>query len=584
MKKFYKMIVSILITLFVLVSPLSINAENQEKTGRQLIPDPVFYKYIMDRSNLSPDFTAKDLEEKVTSIRYYPVNNERIKDITGIEHMTNLKFIDLQFNDISSLEPLRKAESYPELDQLMLSNYIPTYSYEGTNVVTDLSMLSGTRFPKLTKGIHLVNTKITDEVLATLPQEDRIPKLFIDLQGNEITNIEPLRVYRDANIVRLDFNKIKNIEPISEMNEFYYISLQNNLISDLSGLEGFEGSIDGELILHNNNILDLSPLNSFKGSWINAAGFSDHTSGYFPEEGTYWNGGQRVKLTTPVIGNLETGEVTVESSAIYVDGDLSPIVENSTNMIDGDVIGASKKYILDPSSTDSISYVARSYFNVNGVNVAYYGTIEQPIIWKSSQSSVNVHYVDEEGNKLVDSIELDGTIGDSYITEKIEIEGYTLKEIIGEPTGIFEDTIKTVSYVYTKNTPVVNKYTVRYTDGVDNEVIFEDQVYSNIVENSQTPSFQGTPTRSGYTFEGWLPNVAETVTGDATYVAQWKKIEVVEQPTEPTVPTEPETPKLPTTGVSDNQRGLTIVALGGLLMGINSFRKKNTSRNHKKEE
>ena len=39
-----------------------------------------------------------------------------------------------------------------------------------------------------------------------------------------------------------------------------------------------------------------------------------------------------------------------------------------------------------------------------------------------------------------------------------------------------------------------------------------------------TPAFTGgTPTRSGYTFTGWSPAVAATVTDNAVYTAQWKK-------------------------------------------------------------
>ena len=66
-------------------------------------------------------------------------------------------------------------------------------------------------------------------------------------------------------------------------------------------------------------------------------------------------------------------------------------------------------------------------------------------------------------------------------------------------------------------------YTVTYTDGVDNEEIFADQVTSGLSAGDVTPAFNGTPSRDGYTFKGWLPEVAATVTGNITYVAQWHK-------------------------------------------------------------
>ena len=64
-------------------------------------------------------------------------------------------------------------------------------------------------------------------------------------------------------------------------------------------------------------------------------------------------------------------------------------------------------------------------------------------------------------------------------------------------------------------------FTVTYNDGVDSEEIFKDQTY--IVESgTATPAFKGTPTRDGYKFIGWTPAVADTVTENATYEAQWE--------------------------------------------------------------
>ena len=70
--------------------------------------------------------------------------------------------------------------------------------------------------------------------------------------------------------------------------------------------------------------------------------------------------------------------------------------------------------------------------------------------------------------------------------------------------------------------PVTEVYTVTYTDGVDGEEVFADQVYSDLRKDSTTPAFNGTPTRTGYTFAGWEPEVAETVTQTVTYVAKWE--------------------------------------------------------------
>ena len=71
------------------------------------------------------------------------------------------------------------------------------------------------------------------------------------------------------------------------------------------------------------------------------------------------------------------------------------------------------------------------------------------------------------------------------------------------------------------DTELPKSYTVTYTDGVDGEEIFADQTYT-VEENKATPAFNGEPTREGYEFAGWQPEVAATVTADVTYTAQWK--------------------------------------------------------------
>ena len=72
-------------------------------------------------------------------------------------------------------------------------------------------------------------------------------------------------------------------------------------------------------------------------------------------------------------------------------------------------------------------------------------------------------------------------------------------------------------------TTPAEKYTVTYTDGVDGEEIFKDQVYT-VEFGKATPAFNGTPARDGYKFTGWTPAVADTVTRNATYTAQWEKL------------------------------------------------------------
>ena len=80
---------------------------------------------------------------------------------------------------------------------------------------------------------------------------------------------------------------------------------------------------------------------------------------------------------------------------------------------------------------------------------------------------------------------------------------------------------KTLTAQWKQLTPA-ETFTVTYTDGRGG-TWFNDDVHAGLVADTKTPGYTGgTPSHEGYIFKGWLPKVAETVTGNATYEAQWE--------------------------------------------------------------
>ena len=155
--------------------------------------------------------------------------------------------------------------------------------------------------------------------------------------------------------------------------------------------------------------------------------------------------------------------------------------------------------------------------------------------------TITVEFVDENGNVVgTETVVVDE--GAAYdVTEEAEKipDGY---EPNGDPAG--DSVTGTADTDKTVTVPVrqIIRYTVTYTDGVDGEEVFADQVTSDLVSGAATPAFVGTPVRAGYTFAGWTPEVAATVTGNVTYTAQWTPNEPA--PVDPT-PVDP-TPVDPT--------------------------------------
>lgn len=180
----------------------------------------------------------------------------------------------------------------------------------------------------------------------------------------------------------------------------------------------------------------------------------------------------------------------------------------------------------------------------------YFTKKEQP----QETYNLTIHYVNENGDKLHgDYTEVDLAEGDMYSVTSPAINGYLLKDADQATiSGEMPDHNVEIDVVYIANpnqptppTPVLT-YTVTYTDGVEDEIVFPDQVTTNLFYGDKTPLFKAEmrfaqneagvlfnlaesnqnigdiPYREGYVFTGWTPAVSDIVTGNAVYTATWK--------------------------------------------------------------
>ena len=122
------------------------------------------------------------------------------------------------------------------------------------------------------------------------------------------------------------------------------------------------------------------------------------------------------------------------------------------------------------------------------------------------------------------------------------IDGWYLdgKEYAFATTPVTDDITLVADWkVDRNNNGIADEYeylTVTYSDGVANEVVFEDQTHNTLLKDDPTPEFDGTPSRIGYTFKGWKPEVSEIVTESVVYVAQWERNREPITPVGPTAP------------------------------------------------
>lgn len=127
---------------------------------------------------------------------------------------------------------------------------------------------------------------------------------------------------------------------------------------------------------------------------------------------------------------------------------------------------------------------------------------------------VKVKYQDTEGKTIADDERLTGVVGDSYVSEQKTIDGYTFKDVQGNPTGLFTDQPQTVTYVYSKNPLNVGTVTVKYQDTKGNKIAEEEKLTGNI--GSAYVSEQ--KAINGYTFKEVQGNPTGVFTNEAQTV------------------------------------------------------------------
>ena len=184
---------------------------------------------------------------------------------------------------------------------------------------------------------------------------------------------------------------------------------------------------------------------------------------------------------------------------------LNAILEEIRKEIQSSIPAGTNGVMTDVINTNSFEYVDGSASE--GLNVDSDGkTLTWNIgdITKESKSvSFKIQLKDE--NTADGLLKTNSNVSLTFYSNKQNEEVTFTKDAIGDPT--------------------VAVYKVTYTDGVEGEEIFSDQTTYNLLNGDPTPDFKGgTPTRAGYTFNGWSPEQSSTVTGTVTYEAKWTPI------------------------------------------------------------
>ena len=220
---------------------------------------------------------------------------------------------------------------------------------------------------------------------------------------------------------------------------------------------------------------------------------------------------------TPSTDGLKLNKGTAEWNAIFEAFKTEVETDNEVGSLTEDQV-------------DSITLVPYKVSRGNQTDGSYH--VDCDVVIKCNFVTVDFMVKDDSGD--FGSILKDGKItcpkGQAFPKHNVpaapEKDGYEFDDWYTDGAyttkADFSTALTTDTTFYGKYEPV-KTYNVTYTDGVDGEEVFKDQVYTNLRKGADTPAFDGgKPNRAGYEFLGWEPEFADKVSEDVTYTAQWK--------------------------------------------------------------
>ena len=269
--------------------------------------------------------------EDMLRLRELHADRKGIRDVTGLEHATNLERLELRHNAISDLTPLRNLTRLHNIklrDNLIVDvsplDELKNVGWLGLedNRITDLSPLSG--LVKLDglgisgnpvsdlSGVsgmrHLNNlqawdTRITD--LSPLASSQKLETL--EISGGSISDVTPLAGLPALRRLTLERCGISDLTSFAKLTGVRHLNLRHNDITDVSPLAGLRNL--EHLDLRDNEIADFSALE----------GLREKTSMLLSANPGLPTGG--LKITGPWLWMIvSTGEIgAAEASASGID-------------------------------------------------------------------------------------------------------------------------------------------------------------------------------------------------------------------------------------------------------------------------
>ena len=424
------------------------------------MPDPTLQSVVAKSLGIDVSEITKEQMSKLQTLYIYAADSA-IADLRGLEFAINLSSFYMsgqnQITDFSVLKSLNKL----------------VYVYlMGANVTDDNVPNFGDNVTRL----NLSSANVTDAVFSKIVNMKGLESLSFESNMN-ITTIAPLTALPNLTELRIqtcgvtDFTVINDFPKLSSLAAYGQNTGRNDAVTSLSAKE---------LNYDSNNQSFFVPFSFMPNRLTNFDGYQPPFTTSNSTSQTYFdlNGVQ-----------IPSSRLTITEDGITVSGVTQSEFENIETMEYNAFYNNPAGSYAQPDGYSFYAISSGTYLHQFSIN------------HQEAAADVTVNYIDTDGNELKPSQKISGNIGEYFDATtpdyRLEIEGYTLKEVRGNPTGKFTDQPQTVTYVYVKNPVKAAEVTTKYVDTEGNKISDEVVKTGNIGDDYTTEQ----KAIDGYTFK-----------------------------------------------------------------------------------
>ncbi|EAG4574454.1 LPXTG cell wall anchor domain-containing protein [Listeria monocytogenes] len=469
--------------------------------------------------NLGANHNLSDLSplSNMTGLNYLTVTESKVKDVTPIANLTDLYSLSLNYNQIEDISPLASLTSL---------HYFTAY----VNQITDITPVANmTRLNSLKIG----NNKITDlSPLANLSQ-----LTWLEIGTNQISDINAVKDLTKLKMLNVGSNQISDISVLNNLSQLNSLFLNNNQLGneDMEVIGGLTNLTT--LFLSQNHITDIRPLASL--SKMDSADFANQvikkparnfsktlsvpnnitsidgtlvTPKTISNNGTYdapnvnWSSPSYLpEVRYTFKQDVAVGSTTSSYTGIIIQPLNEPVDYNVTFNIDGNTSEVKtvteEDLIPEPANPIKQGYTFDGWYDAETGGTKWdFTTGQMPAndLMLYAHFSVNSYQVnfDIDGAVMNEAVVYDTLLNEPTAPTK---QGYTFDGWYDAETGGNKWDFKTMKMpandvtLYAHFT--VSSYQVNFD--IDGAVTNEAIVYDTLLNEPATP------TKQGYTFDGW---------------------------------------------------------------------------------